>query len=427
MDNLKLKNQTTKNIWIWNHYATNTFFDRGGRHYWFAKYLLEAGYKPTIFCASTVHNSDNKIEVETTYKLDEVDGIPYVFVKTPPYQGNGLSRLKNMYTFYRKLFAVSRSYAQKFSNPDLILASSVHPLTLVAGIKVAKKFKIPCICEVRDLWPESLVAYDIIGKQSLIAKLLYKGEKWIYKKADKIVMTWPGGKQYIIDQGWDSSIDLAKIEHISNGVVISDFDNNAKLYSDLYKKSNDKYKDFIYTGSIRKVNNLSLLLDAAKLIQQRNQSIRFVIYGSGDELQSLEQRCKEEKIDNVIFKGRVPKHEVPSILSNSYANVLHNSSTILDKYGQSQNKLFEYLAAGRPILQTYKTGYSMLDEHNCGISISNQTAQNIADAVLFLSEDHAKANEMGANARSVSYSYDFTNLSKKLIKLINSALEEKNR
>ena len=170
MDNLKLKNQTTKNIWIWNHYATNTFFDRGGRHYWFAKYLLEAGYKPTIFCASTVHNSDNKIEVETTYKLDEVDGIPYVFVKTPPYQGNGLSRLKNMYTFYRKLFAVSRSYAQKFSNPDLILASSVHPLTLVGG-SVAKNSKY--FVSVKLIYGQKGL-HDIIGKQSLI--LFYKGE-----------------------------------------------------------------------------------------------------------------------------------------------------------------------------------------------------------------------------------------------------------
>lgn len=53
-----------QNMWIWNHYATNTYIEKGGRHYWFAKYLLEKNYKPTIFCASTIHNSDESIDTQ---------------------------------------------------------------------------------------------------------------------------------------------------------------------------------------------------------------------------------------------------------------------------------------------------------------------------------------------------------------------------
>ena len=73
----------------------------------------------------------------------------------------------------------------------------MHPLTLVAGIKIAKQFGIPCICEVRDLWPESIVAYGALKRNSIIAKILYQGEKWIYKKADSIIMTWEGGKNIL--------------------------------------------------------------------------------------------------------------------------------------------------------------------------------------------------------------------------------------
>ena len=63
-------------------------------------------------------------------------------------------------------------------------------------------------------------------------KILYQGEKWIYKKADSIIMTWEGGKDYIIDQGWEKEIDLAKVNHISNGVVIDSFDRNSEEIQD---------------------------------------------------------------------------------------------------------------------------------------------------------------------------------------------------
>ena len=250
-----------QNVWIWNHYATNMFFDQAGRHYWFAENLTTEGYKPTIFCASTNHFSDNHIDTKGhKYSVNSENNIPFVFVNTPEYKGNGKKRVVNMLSFYRGLFKTAKVYAIENGKPDVILASSVHPLTLVAGIKIAKKFGIPCICEVRDLWPESIVAYGSLKRNSVIAKILYLGEKWIYKNADYVIMTWEGGKQYIIDQGWDKQIDLNKIKHISNGVVIDSFDKNCQdhviIDSDL---DDNNFKNLIYAGSIRKVNKVSTL------------------------------------------------------------------------------------------------------------------------------------------------------------------------
>ncbi len=411
-----------QNVWIWNHYATNMFFDQAGRHYWFAENLIKRGYKPTIFCASTNHFSDNHIDTKgKPYSIDSVNDIPYVFVNTPEYKGNGKKRVLNMISFYRGLFKTVKEYAALNGKPDVILASSVHPLTLVAGIKIAKKFDIPCICEVRDLWPESIVAYGSLKRNSLIAKLLYHGEKWIYKKANSVIMTWEGGSQYIINQGWDEQIDLNKVKHISNGVIIDSFDKNSieNQIDDL--DLNDKnYKNLVYAGSIRKVNNLGLLLNAAKIIQENDSKIRFLIYGSGDEKEILENRCKEEEINNVIFKGRVDKKMIPSVLKKSYANILHNSSTLLDKYGQSQNKFFEYLAAGRCIIQTYTTGYSVLDKYNCGVSAKNQNSEEIARIILEVCENDKKASEIGRNARQAAYNFDFKKLTLKLIDVIEN-------
>ena len=411
-----------QNVWIWNHYATNMFFDQAGRHYWFAENLIKERYKPTIFCASTNHFSDNHIDTnENQYSTDSVNDIPFVFVNTPEYKGNGKKRVLNMISFYRGLFKTAKMYAELNGKPDVILASSVHPLTLVAGIKIAKKFDIPCICEVRDLWPESIVAYGSLKRKSLIAKLLYQGEKWIYKKASSVIMTWEGGSQYIIDQGWDEQIDLSKVKHISNGVIIDSFDRNSKENQiDDNDLNSNNYKNLVYAGSIRKVNNLGLLLEAAKLVQEKDQQIRFLIYGSGDDKEMLEQRCKDEGISNVIFKGRVEKKMVPSILKRSYANILHNSSTSLDKYGQSQNKFFEYLAAGRAIIQTYTTGYSILEKYNCGISATDQNPENVAKTILQACKNDEQAQQMGENGRKAACEFDFTKLTSKLIEVIEN-------
>ncbi len=411
-----------KNVWICNHYATNMFFDQAGRHYWFAENLIKQGYKPIIFCASTNHFSNNHIDTKAgKYIKKIINNVPFVFIYTPKYEGNNKKRIINMISFYRGLFTTAREYSKSCGKPDVIIASSVHPLTLVAGIKIAKKFGVPCICEIRDLWPESIVAYGLLKRNSMIAKLLYQGEKWIYKKANSIVMTWEGGSQYIIDQGWDKQIDLNKVKYISNGVAIDSFDKNSKEYElhdiDLEDKS---YKNLVYAGSIRKVNNIGLLLDAAKLIQEKDQEVRFLIYGSGEEKETLENRCKSENIDNVIFKGRVEKKLIPSILKESYANILHNRSTSLDKYGQSQNKLFEYLAAGRPIIQTYTTEYSIIERYQCGICASEQSPEEVAKTILQTCSDEEKAKQMGQNARKAAYEFDFKKLTDELIEIIES-------
>ncbi len=130
-----------KNIWIFNHYATNMYFDNGGRHYWFAKYLKQADYNPVIFCANTLHGFDKSVDTnEQLYieKRDNLDRIPFVFVKTPQYKKNGISRINNMLSFYFHLFKVAKSFQKEHGKPDIILASSVHPLTLVAGIQISE-------------------------------------------------------------------------------------------------------------------------------------------------------------------------------------------------------------------------------------------------------------------------------------------------
>ena len=168
--------------------------DKAGRHYWFGEELIKRGYNVTIFCANTFLNGDIAKVFKGKYAVDnKYENLPFVFVKTNEYKKNGIDRIFNWFNFYRHLFTAAKKYAKQNGKPDVIIASSVHPLTMVAGIKIAKRFNIPCICEIRDLWPEAIFQFGKAKEKSLVGRILIKGEHWIYKKADALIFTKENG------------------------------------------------------------------------------------------------------------------------------------------------------------------------------------------------------------------------------------------
>lgn len=417
-----------KKVWIWNHYATNMFFDQAGRHYWFSKYLIENGYKPTIFCASTNHFSDKNIDTKgKKYCVDSVKDIPFVFVNTPDYKGNGRKRIINMLAFYRNLFHVAKEYARLNGKPDVILASSVHPLTLVAGIKIAKKFGIPCICEVRDLWPESIFYFNKIKESSLLGRVLVKGEHWIYKKADALIFTKEGDTDYIKEKKWDveqgGDIDLQKAHYINNGVDIEAFNKNINE-NKLEDPDLESGKfNVVYVGAIRPVNNVGAILDVAKLLRDYTD-ISFLIYGDGNQKAILENRVRDESISNVKIKGYVNKKYIPYILSKSSVNLLNYSNTQYNwTRGNSSNKLFEYMASGKPIISTVKMGYSLIKKYQCGVELESGSPEDLAQAILEIKNMPTEEYELlGENAKKGAEKFDFKILTEKLIDVINDVV-----
>ena len=410
-----------------NHYASHMLFDKGGRHYWFAKYLQKAGYEPVVFCANIQFTNPTEQHVDTkdlwTVKEAEEIHTPFVYVKARKYTGNGRQRVLNMIDFYRNVKKSAKQYAAKYGKPDVILASSVHPLTMIAGIKLAKKYGVKCVCEVRDLWPEAIVAYSKrIKKKSLPARIMYAGEKWIYKKAAAVIFTQEGGPDYVCEHGWDKKhggpIDNDKLFHINNGVDLEAFDENLKNfpYADEDLDNPELYK-VVYCGSIRRINNLGIILDAAKLIS--NPKIKFVIFGDGDELDSLKQRVIDEKINNVVFKGRVNKQFIPSIDSKADLNLVHWEMNPLLRVGESYNKSFEYFAAGKPVFYTVRPGYSIVEKYHCGRLTDGFEPKDLAEGIQKMAEmSAAEKAEMAVNARKTAEVYDFGNLTKKLIEII---------
>lgn len=413
-------------IWILNHYATDMYFSGGGRHQWFAKYLIRDGHEVRIFCANTLHNSENIIDTGEEQFIEKVgkDNVPYCFIKTAPYKGNGVSRIKNMLSFYRRVKSVCQKKFKCGDTPDVILASSVHPLTLMAGIQIGNKFNIPCICEVRDMWPFTLVEFGRLKEASIITKLLYKGEKWLYKKADRLIFTMKGGKQYILDKGWEEDINLDKIYYINNGIDLEDFNINKNLYefadSDL---DSDKFK-VIYTGSMGEANQIDKIIEVAKGIKDIGiGNIIFILYGDGPLRESMERRCYEEEISNVIFKGKVEKNKIPCILSKGDANILTIKDSALYRYGISMNKVFDYLASAKPMVCNNRYIDSIADHEICAI-VDKDLVQGI---LAVYGMDGMEYNNICQNSKQVSRKYDFSVLTNKLIDVIDCCLLEFDR
>lgn len=421
-----------KKIWLMNHYAATMFYDKAGRHYWFAEYLLKKGFEPQVFCSTTFLNKNEIVDTDgQLYITKTEEGIPFTFVKTSVEKGNGLKRLLSWMSFAKNLIKTAVDLAKTEGKPDVIIPSSVHPLTLVAGLRIAKKFHVPCICEVRDLWPEALFTLNTVKEKSIFGRILSKGEHWIYKNANALIFTKEGDTDHLIEEKWTTEqggdIDLSKCYYINNGVDITAYE---KRISENILEDDEILSDNLfnvtYAGTLRPTNNVGKILDAARIILSKPgyEDVQFLIYGSGLEYDTLVERINTEKITNVLMRGFVDRKYIPYILSRSSVNLLNYSQ---EKYnwtrGNSSNKLFEYMASGKPIISTVHMGYSIIKKYNCGVELDEDTPKALAEQIMrFHDMSSGERDKIGRNAREGANDFDFSVLTEKLIKVIESVV-----
>ena len=409
-----------KRVWVFNHYAAPPQYETRVRNNVMAKYLMQEGYDVTIFTASTVHNTNiNLINDGSAFIRREYDGLKFVHVRVPNYSGNGLSRKINMLLFPFNLWRITKKLGEK---PDVIV-NDLSVMAMDFPFMIARRFHVPIVTEVRDLWPESVIVCGYLKRSSLLAKFLYRMEKSMYKKSDRVVFSMEGGYDYIKEQGWEETLPISKAAYINNGVDLQVYDENCRKHQiqDEDLDNPDTFK-VVYAGSVRKANGLDELVDCAARLRDYPK-IRFLVYGSGDYVEPLRERCKAENLDNIIFKGAVAKEYVPYILSKSNLNVLNYHADIAGvcRFGGSQNKLFEYFASGKPVLANVAISYSLIERYQCGISENLPTGEKYAEAVLKLYHlPKEEYDRMCENARRAAMDFDFKALTEKLRQLIES-------
>jgi glycosyltransferase involved in cell wall biosynthesis len=224
---------------------------------------------------------------------------------------------------------------------DVVYASTPHLLTPVAGVLVARARHLPLIVEVRDLWPESIIDAGALRRGSRLHHLLVGVERWIYKKADQIVVVTPGWEGHFSRLG----VDLGKVHVISNGTEVSELnadDSRQEIRTEFHLSGFTA----IYTGAHGPSNALDLLLDAAVELPQ----MRVLLIGEGSQKTRLKQRAREEGISNVEFRDAVPKDQLLRLLSGCDVGVHCIEPLPVLAQGMSPNKIFDYMASGLPVV-----------------------------------------------------------------------------
>ena len=167
-----------KNVWILNHYAQEPGGAGGTRHYSLAKHLVDYGWKASIIAASVELNTGRqRLSPGEKRRLSKFGNVPFLWVRTPRYKGNGGGRMINMLMYSLRVLLPWTT--RKLDRPDVIIGSSVHPFAAAAGAILARRFRVPFVFEVRDLWPQTLVDLGRLQEKSIITGWLRVSRKMV--------------------------------------------------------------------------------------------------------------------------------------------------------------------------------------------------------------------------------------------------------
>ena len=400
------------NIWIFNHHALTPDMSGGTRHYDFAKELVKRGHSVTIV-ASSFHYSKYKEMKEyhegKEYLQESIDGINFIWIKTPPYLGNGLDRVKNMLSYsYKVLNIIPKLRLEK---PDIIIGSSVHLFAVYTAYKLSQKYDTPFIMEVRDIWPQTLIDMGISKWHPFIIGLGWL-EKFLYKKADKIISNLPYAYEHI-----EKFVPKDKFVWISNGVDLDNITYTPKHKTEKFTIS--------YTGAIGVANNLTLLVEAAEKLQEE-KGIFFRIVGDGAEKEKLKKLVNEKQLQNISIEDPVAKNEVSNILKSSDILYFNLKDSPVFNFGISSNKLFDYMASGRVIIFSTKAKNNPIKDADAGYTIEPDNLEQLEQTILDIYHlQQEERNTIGEKIRSYAEeNYSINVLTDKLEKLLEEEIRK---
>ena len=379
------------NIWILNHHALTPQMGGGTRHFDFAKELVQRGHQ-VIIIASSFHYSKHqemKVYGESDFIKEKLEGIDFVWLKTPAYITNGFKRVQNMLVYLWKVLKYVPSLS--LAKPDIIIGSSVHLFAVYGAYVLSKTYRVPFVMEVRDLWPKTLIDMGLSRWHPFIIFLGWL-EKFLYVKADKIISNLPYAHEYI-----QQFVPKEKVVWISNGV-----DLKAMPY---VEKSSSPSLVVCYTGAIGIANNIGLLIEAAQILKDY-QDIVFYIVGDGTEKDALQALVKIKYLKNIFFKDTVSKEEVFRILLASDILYFNLKDSPVFQYGISSNKLFDYMAAGRVVIFSANTKNNPIKEAQAGYCIEPDNLDMLVKTLLEVYHlPDKKRVEMGIKGRKYIETY----------------------
>lgn len=376
-------------IIIVNHYAYGPDQSAGLRHYWIARRLTERGHDVTIITSSFYHKGriESRITGKEKTRFDTLDGVQFVWVKTPSYRNSLLLRLWSMIVFS---WRTALFLPKKLPRPDVIVGSSPHLFAPLSAWFYARRAKAAFIFEIRDIWPESIVELGGISNFNPLVIVLRLCNSFALRTADRIISVLPNIAPLLTERG----IDAAKLHIVQNGIDLNDVGPRTPPpeRSDL---------TFVYAGAHGLYNGLNSIVKAAGILEKRGvDGFRIILIGDGPHKAKLVQMAREMGLKRLEFRDAIPKTKIYSELAKADCFIMLLKGSPVFRWGISPNKLWDYFALGRPIIYAVNAGNDPVSANNAGITIEPDNPEALASAVeAMISLTPEERKQMGLRAR----------------------------
>lgn len=375
-------------LYLHQHFATRK--GAGGTRSWeFSRRLLERGH--TVTMVAQVRRAGG-IQQRGRHQVDGLD-----LILLGGYYTNHLPNWRRAWQFIRVMLRAS--FLRKLPHrPDVVVASST-PLTIgVPGWILARRYGVPFVFEVRDLWPEAPIQLGVL-RSRILQRMARRLERFLYRRSDAIIPLSPGMEDGVLAAG----ADPGKVVTIPNASDTDLFDPALRDRSLLAPYDVEDRFVAVHAGMMGAANGLDYVLEAARVLRDRgDDSIAILVVGEGSTRQRLIARAAELGLANIQFPGPVVKEQLGPLVASCDAGIVSFADyPVLAT--NSPNKLFDALAAGLPCVVN-SDGWTrpLVEEHDAGSYASVTDPAELADALQALARDEQLRARQGANARRLA-------------------------
>lgn len=344
---------------------------------------------------------------QSLFKRETLDGINVLRVPTLIFPNRGiflriLDFLSFMFTSSIASFFVGR--------PDVVLATSPQFFTAVSGWFVSRVYRRPFVFEIRDLWPDSIVAIGVM-KEGRAIRFIRVIEQFLYRQADLIVTVTSSSRDLLMARG----VDGDKIVVVSNGIDVGQL-TPGPAPIELRQRLGLENKIVVsYVGAVGMAHGLQLILDAAQDCRNRLPEVHFIIVGSGAELRDLQLQARERALGNVTFIGRVAHAEIVNYWRLSDMTLVLLKDTPLFRT-VIPSKIFEAMATGTPIITNVRGELqTLLEPLGTAVMIEPSNLNALVDAIETLARSPARRQALATAAAEAAKQYDRVVLADKLL------------
>ena len=371
--------QMRTRVWFVNQFAKTPDQPGGTRHVELASALVELGWDARIVASDlnlVLRSYLRRTDHRDRRPIEEAAGdVTFVWLPAGTYVVNDWRRGLSMLIF---AWNAVRFLSKRVERSDVVVGSSPHLLAALAARLVAWRAGCGFVLELRDLWPESLVA--VTGRRGLVARVLAPLSRFLYRTTAEIVILAEGSRSLVGPK-------------VSRRTTITFVPNGVRL-ADVVRPSGSNVPEslawirespvFVYAGAHGPANGLDLVLDSAAVLERTRPDITILLLGDGTEKVRLQQRAAEESLTNVVFHHPIPKAAIFGVLSACTGGLMILRQAELFAQAVSPNKLFDYLSVNLPVVSNVPGEVArIIEEAQAGLTVdaadSGALARGIAE------------------------------------------------